>query len=75
MFSRTEKDKVIFEETERVRRQVAVEKRMQADLETTIGDLKKQLDESKMGLKAAVRLSDQVEASKRHVGMMKEEGT
>ncbi|XP_065160691.1 thyroid receptor-interacting protein 11-like isoform X2 [Atheta coriaria] len=68
-----EKDKVIFEETERVRRQVAVEKRMQADLETTIGDLKKQLDESKMGLKAAVRLSDQVEASKRHVGMMKEE--
>ncbi|XP_017778017.1 PREDICTED: thyroid receptor-interacting protein 11-like [Nicrophorus vespilloides] len=68
-----EKEKDIFDETERIRRQITSEKKVQDILRQEIGELRLQLEESKEGLMAAVRLSDQMEASKKQVVQMKEE--
>ncbi|KAJ8982751.1 hypothetical protein NQ317_014049 [Molorchus minor] len=48
-------------------------KQVQEDLGKEIMELKSQLEESKQGLQAASRLSDQLELSKKLVGTLKEE--
>ncbi|GJQ77799.1 Gmap [Trypoxylus dichotomus] len=70
-----DKEKDIYHETERIRRQINTEKQKQEDLQKEIVNLKNQLDESKQGLLAASRLNNQVETSKQQVASMKEEVT
>lgn len=65
----------IYRETDRIRKQIAVERRIQDDLRTEVVQLKSQLDESKQGLLAASRLTDQLENAKQQVNGLKEEGT
>lgn len=60
-------------ETERIRRQIKAEQQIQADLKNEIVNLKQQLEESKQGLQAANRLSDQLELSKKNASSLKEE--
>lgn len=61
-------------ETERIRRQVNSEKQVQVELQKEISNLKAQLEESRQGLQAAARLSDQLEISKQLVSNLKDEG-
>lgn len=61
-------------ETERIRRQVNAEKQVQIELQKEISNLKAQLEESRQGLQAAARLSDQMEISKQQISNLKEEG-
>lgn len=51
-----------------------MEQKIQDDLKNDIQNLKMQLEESKQGLIAASRLSDQLEQSKKQVTTLKEEG-
>ncbi|KAJ8926555.1 hypothetical protein NQ314_021072 [Rhamnusium bicolor] len=62
---RDNKEKDVFKETERIRRQINTEKQVQEELKVEISSLKSQLEESKQGLQAAARLSDQLEHSKK----------
>uniref|UniRef100_A0A1Y1MJS9 GRIP domain-containing protein n=2 Tax=Photinus pyralis TaxID=7054 RepID=A0A1Y1MJS9_PHOPY len=68
-----EKEKDVFNETERIRRQIVLEQRVQDALREENGNLRAQLDESKQGLQAAARLTDQLEKSKKHINALKEE--
>ncbi|KAJ8920016.1 hypothetical protein NQ315_006547 [Exocentrus adspersus] len=68
-----DKERDVAKETERIKRQIKVEKQVQEDLKREIAGLKSQLEESKQGLQAASRLSDQLEHSKKAVGALKEE--
>ncbi|XP_060519229.1 thyroid receptor-interacting protein 11-like [Cylas formicarius] len=70
-----DKEKDVMKETDRIRRQITTEKRVQEDLRNEIVSLKSQLDESKQGLQAASRLSDQLELSKKQNLALKEEVT
>ncbi|RZC36983.1 thyroid receptor-interacting protein 11, partial [Asbolus verrucosus] len=70
-----DKDKDVQKETERIRRQINVEKRAQEDLKNEIASLHSQLEESKQGLQAASRLSDQLEQSKQSIVTLKGEVT
>lgn len=74
MLTFADREKDIINETERIRRQVNVEKQKQNDLQSEINTLKAQLEESKQGLKAAARLTEQMEKSKQQVVTMKNEG-
>lgn len=69
-----DKEKDIYQETERIRRQVKAEKEVQIGLQREIDSLKLQLQESREGLQAASRLSDQLEYSKLQISGLKEEG-
>lgn len=69
-----DKEKEVHNETERLRRQINSERKVQDDLKNEILILKSQLDESKQGLLAAARLSDQLENSKNNIAALKEEG-
>lgn len=69
-----DKEKDIFEETERIRRQVQAEKQIQVELQSEIDSLKRQLEESRQGLQAASRLGDQLEYSKLQISHLKDEG-
>lgn len=51
-----------------------MEKQKQNELQSEINTLKAQLEESKQGLKAAARLTEQMEKSKQQVVTMKDEG-
>lgn len=68
-----EKEKDVFNETERIRRQITLERKVQDTLREENGNLRSQLDESKQGLQAAARLTDQLEKSKKHINALKEE--
>ncbi|XP_022905111.2 thyroid receptor-interacting protein 11-like isoform X1 [Onthophagus taurus] len=68
-----DKEKGVQLETERIRRQIMVEKNVQENLKKELTCLKNQLDESKQGLLAASRLSDQMETSKHQIVVLKEE--
>ncbi|CAH0546155.1 unnamed protein product [Brassicogethes aeneus] len=72
---RKDKEKDVHQETERIRRQIAVEKSVQEELKREIHNIKQQLEESKQGLQAAARLSEQLELSKRLTVTLKEEVT
>lgn len=69
-----DKEKEVHKETERLRRQISTEKKIQDDLKNEILTLKSQLEERKQGLLAAARLSDQLENSKNNIAALKEEG-
>lgn len=69
-----DKEKDVMKETERIRRQINTEKQVQEELKREITNLKSQLEESKQGLQAASRLSDQLDFSKKLVSTLKEEG-
>lgn len=69
-----DKEKEVHKETERIRRQINAEKKIQVDLRNEIVSLKAQLEERKQGLLAAARLSDQLENSKTNLASLKEEG-
>lgn len=69
-----DKEKEVHNETERLRRQINSEKKVQDDLKNEILTLKSQLEESKQGLLAAARLSDQLANSKNNIAALKEEG-
>lgn len=75
VFFFSDKDKAVHEETERIRRRIEAEIRIQQDLQKEINNLRLQLDESKQGLQAASRLSDQLESSKKQTADLKKEGT
>ncbi|VEN40474.1 unnamed protein product [Callosobruchus maculatus] len=68
-----DKEKDIHKETERIRRRINIEKQVQEELKKEIECLKSQLDESKQGLLAASRLSDQLENTKKTVTVLKKE--
>ncbi|CAH1959464.1 unnamed protein product [Acanthoscelides obtectus] len=68
-----DKEKDIHKETERIRRRINSEKQVQEELRKEIDCLKSQLDESKQGLLAASRLSDQLENTKKTVTLLKKE--
>lgn len=70
----TDKEKDIYQETERIRRQVKAEKQVQIELQKEIDSLKLQLEKSRQGLQAASRLGDQLEYSKLQISGLKEEG-
>ncbi|XP_018566927.1 thyroid receptor-interacting protein 11 isoform X2 [Anoplophora glabripennis] len=70
-----DKEKDVMKETERIRRQINAEKKVQDDLKREIASLKSQLEESKQGLQAASRLSDQLDNSKKLVSALKEEAS
>ncbi|KAG5899246.1 hypothetical protein JTB14_035424 [Gonioctena quinquepunctata] len=70
---RKDKERDVFKETERIRRQIAAEKQVQEELKKDISSLKSQLEESNQGLLAASRLSDQLELSKKTVSMLRDE--
>lgn len=70
----SDREKDIVQETERIRRQISVECQKQTELQDEINLLKSQLDESKQGLKAAARLTEQMEKSNSQVIEMKEDG-
>ncbi|XP_066256497.1 thyroid receptor-interacting protein 11-like [Euwallacea similis] len=70
-----DKEKDVHKETERIRRQINAEKLVQDDLKKEIDSLKMQLDESKIGLQAASRLSDQLELIKKQNSGLKDEVT
>lgn len=57
-----------------MRRQINSERKVQDDLRNEILTLKSQFEESKQGLLAAARLSDQLENSKNNIAALKEEG-
>jgi chromosome segregation ATPase len=69
-----DKEKHVQKETERIRRQITVEKRIQEDLKKEMASLQLQLEESKHGLQAASRISDQLEQSKQLSSSLKGEG-
>lgn len=69
-----DREKDIVQETERIRRQISVERQKQTELQDEINLLKSHLEESKQGLKAASRLTEQMEKSNLQVVEMKEEG-
>lgn len=69
-----DKEKDVEKETERIRRQITAEKRIQDDLRVEISNLQSQLVDSKNGLQAASRLSDQLEHSKQLTTLLKAEG-
>ncbi|KAF5296375.1 hypothetical protein FQA39_LY12494 [Lamprigera yunnana] len=60
-------------ETERIRRQINQEKKIQEELRNDNNNLKAQLEESKQGLQAASRLTEQLEKSKRQSLNLKDE--
>ncbi|XP_044253304.1 thyroid receptor-interacting protein 11 isoform X2 [Tribolium madens] len=66
-----EKENDIGKETERIRRQIMSEKRVQDELRSEIVSLQAQLEESKQGLLAASRISDQLEQSKHLIANLK----
>ncbi|EEZ99827.1 thyroid receptor-interacting protein 11 [Tribolium castaneum] len=68
-----EKENDVEKETERIRRQIQAEKRVQDDLRGEISNLQSQLEESKQGLLAASRISDQLEQSKHLISNLKSE--
>lgn len=65
----------IYRETDRIRKQIVVERKIQDDLRNETVQLKCQLEESKQGLLAASRLTDQLENAKQQVNGLKQEGT
>lgn len=69
-----DKENEIHKETARLRRQIDAERKTQEDLKNEISTLKLQLEESKQGLLAAARLSDQLENSKNIISALKTEG-
>ncbi|XP_063919740.1 thyroid receptor-interacting protein 11-like [Zophobas morio] len=68
-----DKEKDVQKETERIRRQINIEKKVQEELKNDIAGLQLQLEESKHGLLAASRLSDQLEQSKQLITTLKTE--
>ncbi|ENN80832.1 hypothetical protein YQE_02739, partial [Dendroctonus ponderosae] len=68
-----DKEKDVLKETERIRRQISTEKQVQNELRAEINSLKGQLEESKIGLQAASRLSDQLELLKKQNSGLKDE--
>ncbi|XP_066147856.1 thyroid receptor-interacting protein 11-like isoform X2 [Euwallacea fornicatus] len=70
-----DKEKDVQKETERIRRQINAEKLVQDDLRKEMDNLKMQLEESKIGLQAASRLSDQLELIKKQNSGLKDEVT
>ncbi|XP_044764161.1 thyroid receptor-interacting protein 11-like isoform X2 [Coccinella septempunctata] len=68
-----DKEADVVRETERIRRQVKHEQQIQEDLRKEITTLENQIKESKQGLQAALRLTDQLEMSKNQVSTLKEE--
>lgn len=70
-----DKDKDVYEETERIRRQITLEQKVQDALREENSGLRSQLDESKQGLQAAARLTDQLEKSKKQIIALREEVT
>ncbi|KAF5295883.1 hypothetical protein FQR65_LT10371 [Abscondita terminalis] len=68
-----DKQKDVNLETERIRRQIAHEKNVQDDLRKEINSLRMQLEESKQGLQAAARLTDQLDKCKRQIVNLKDE--
>lgn len=70
-----DKQKDIHNETDRIRRQIAVEKNAQIELQKEISSLKQQLKESKEGLQAAGRLTDQLEEANKNSFNMNNELT
>ncbi|XP_018336097.2 thyroid receptor-interacting protein 11-like isoform X2 [Agrilus planipennis] len=67
-----EKEKDIYVETERIRRQIKAEKQIQDELKQEIANLKSQLEGSKQGLQAASRLNDQLETCKQQIASYKD---
>lgn len=70
----SDKENDVRQETERIRRQIKAEKQVQQELEQEIASLKSQLEESRQGLRAATRLGDQLEFTKKQNAALKEEG-
>ncbi|KAK4873231.1 hypothetical protein RN001_015260 [Aquatica leii] len=70
-----DKEKDVYMETERIRRQITQEKKIQDDLRNDNNNLKMQLEESKQGLQAAARLTDQLEKTKKQMVNLKDEVT
>ncbi|XP_050316065.1 thyroid receptor-interacting protein 11-like [Anthonomus grandis grandis] len=68
-----DREKDVHKETERIRRQINVEKQVQETLKKEIENLKCQLEDSKVGLQAASRLSDQLEHLKKQNLGLKDE--
>lgn len=71
---RLDKENDVTRETERIRRQIGVEKNVQENLHKEISCLKSQLEESKQGLQAASRLADQLEKCQLQILNFKEQG-
>ncbi|KAK9878382.1 hypothetical protein WA026_021689 [Henosepilachna vigintioctopunctata] len=67
-----DKEADVVRETDRIRRQVKQEQEKQEDLRSEIINLQSQLKESKQGLQAALRLTDQLEMSKSQISNLKE---
>ncbi|KAL3276125.1 hypothetical protein HHI36_020843 [Cryptolaemus montrouzieri] len=63
----------VVRETDRIRRQIKQEQKVQEDLRKEIVNLELQMKESKQGLHAASRLTDQLEMSKKQISSLKEE--
>lgn len=68
-----DKEKDVHTETERIRRQIVLEKQTQEELRRELDSLRGQLEESKVGLQAASRLSDQLELVKKSNTGLKDE--
>ncbi|XP_045463919.1 thyroid receptor-interacting protein 11-like [Harmonia axyridis] len=68
-----DKDADVMRETDRIRRQVKHEQTIQEDLRKEIANLENQMKESKQGLQAALRLTDQLEMSKVQITTLREE--
>lgn len=70
-----DKEKDVHNETDRIRRQINAEKNIQAEMEKEMGSLKHQLKESKEGLQAASRLTNQLEEANKNAFNMSNELT
>lgn len=69
-----EKRTDVYNETERIRRQIAAERQIQEELRKEISSLNAQLNDSKEGLQAASRLADQLGKTKDQNTRLKDEG-
>lgn len=68
-----EKENIVYQETERIRREITKEKSVQDELRKEIGSLNNQLQESKQGLQAAYRLTNQLESAQQQNCNLKDE--
>ena len=70
----TDKDNEIKIATQKLRRDLELEQAKQKKLEDDIASLNQQLADANQGLRAASRLSDQLESSQMAIAKLNEEG-
>jgi len=70
----SDKDHDIEMATQRIRREMQTQLDRQGQLQQEMGALQQQLAEANQGLRAAARLSDQLEAGQQTIAVLRDEG-